>query len=84
MPRFAEFKLDNLLEEVKDDVTIMNHLPDLTTPKARHNKKFVATVIATIKPNWIWNLLETAHTQRLQEQPIIPDTEPLAVTEEFR
>ena len=69
MPRFSEFKLENLLEEVKGDITIMKHLPDLTTPKARHNKKFVANVIRTIKPNWVWYLLETAHMKRAEEQP---------------
>ena len=58
MPRFNEFKLNNLLEEIKEDQEIMKHLPDLLTVKARHNRKFVASVISTIKPNFISGLLE--------------------------
>ena len=62
MPRFSELKLENLLEEVKNDTAIQSHLPELTGAKSKHNRQFVTTVIATIKPNFVWNLLETAHT----------------------
>ena len=58
MPRFSELKLTNLLEEVKEDNTIQSHLPELTSMKAKHNRQFVITVISTVKPNWVWNLLE--------------------------
>ena len=69
VPRLGELKLQSLLEEVKEEQQIKNHLPDLLTPKARHNRKFVVSVISTIKPNFIMALLEHAHKQRALESP---------------
>ena len=69
MPKFNELTLDKVLAEVKDDAFIQSHLPELMTPKARHNRKFVLTVISTIKPNYVMALVEHAHNERAKEIP---------------
>ena len=53
MPRYKEFSLKDMMEEIKKDEEVIDHLHDLETAKAKHKATFMMTVLATLKPNFV-------------------------------
>ena len=61
MPNFKEFNLKNFHILVEVDNEVSSYIPDLITPKAKHNKKFVMAVLSSIRSDFMQQLVGHAH-----------------------
>ena len=53
IPRYSEFSLESLLAEVSQDAEVMSYMPDLTSKNKRHNRKYLLTILSSLKPHYI-------------------------------
>lgn len=61
-PNFKEFSLEALVELCNQDSYLKSFLPNLTAKKGKHSRKFVCTILASLRPNFIKQAIEHAHT----------------------
>ena len=65
-PSFNEITVKKLYELVSGDLQVMSYLPTWKGFKPRHQpeKDFVWSIIATLRPEFAYSLVQSATTQR--------------------
>ena len=64
VPLFKEFTVLRIYDYFKNDVRTMSFLPDLFGVKKMPNRKFILTVVSSIKPELIRLAVEKAYEAR--------------------
>ena len=61
MPKFDEFKLEKLVTIAKSEEEIWKHIPELETANSRHCRKYITTIIASLRPEYFKEVTEHAY-----------------------
>ena len=69
LPKFEEFSLENLMEQIKPEEDLMKHFPNEQLEKKRVNKVFVVTVVATLRPGYLEACVMHAMKSRASAEP---------------
>ena len=72
------------MAQAKLDPEIMRYLPTLKTEKAKHSRKFVTTILATLRPEFVRQVIAHAHKQRQGAQAGSKQLEELELLPEFK
>lgn len=84
VPRYSEFTLQSILDEVKNDPEVMSYLPELTAKNKKHSRKYLLTILSSLKPHYIKVLVTNANAERVKTSNLPAGAKPLSITPEYR
>ena len=79
---FAELSLKNIMEELEGDEEMQQNKSEITAEGKKQNKTTVMTVLSSMRPSYIKNIVENAFSERAKEERPM-NTEPFTVIDEF-
>ena len=62
------------MEEIGSDEEVLKYLPEITAKTKMHNKAYVMTVVASLRPQYVKALVEHAYSERAREADRPADT----------
>ena len=83
LPFYAEFSMDNLIEQVKDDIKVKEYLHDDFATKKRPTRQFLLDVVGTLYPGFFQEMIEAQTNARFEKAASEEVGEHILATDEW-
>ena len=84
VPRLQELSVKNLGENLKQDPTLSNYLPEKWEVKKKLDREWVLNVVNSIHPGYLEQVIQHAQRQRQTAQTEEEEKDTIQITEEWK
>ena len=83
VPKYAEFKVEEIYKQCAEDPELMTYLPDLTMSKKLPDREFVYDVINSLRPKFLKEIVNHADEVRQQKKMFRAKGGEVTITQEW-